>query len=186
MDKPENIIEIPEPDEEEEADFSDLDELTVIEGDYPNWEDVLESFEYGAEVEISKVEIDSVKGRRLDEDGFIEIIDAPPPMKVEERNDEPVLEELIETLKHSVRDIAAELLADEGIGSHELGYIYGVLMDHMRSKLLGGKSAGEAPMDSLKRALWHCRNALPRNIKEKPGLIASMVKYKKAGANANK
>jgi hypothetical protein len=100
--------------------------------------------------------------------------------------DEPVLEEMIETLKHSVRDIASELLAEEGIGSHELGYIYGILMDHMRGKLLGGKSAGEAPMDSLKRALWHCRNGLPRNIKEKPGLIASMVKYKKAGANAGK
>jgi len=186
MDKPEKIIEIPEAEEEEEADFSDLDDLTVIEGDYPNWEDVLEGFEYGAEVEITKVEIDSVKGKRLDDDGFIEIVDVPLPMKVEERNDEPVLENLIETLKHSVRDIAAELLAEEGIGSHELGYIYGVLMDHMRSKLLGGKSAGEAPMDSLKRALWHCRNALARNIKEKPGLIASMVKYKKAGANANK
>jgi type III restriction enzyme len=64
MDKPEKIIEIPEPEEEEEADFSDLDELTVIEGDYPNWEDVLESFEYGAEVEITKVEIVSVKGKR--------------------------------------------------------------------------------------------------------------------------
>jgi superfamily II DNA or RNA helicase len=186
MNKPEKLIEIPKPEEEEAADFSDLDDLTVIEGDYPNWKSILESFEYGAEVEITKVEIDSVKGEKLDDEGFIEIFDAPPPMRVEERNDEPLPEILIETLKHSVRDIAADLLAEEGIGSHELGYIYGILMDHVRSKLLSGKSAGEAPMDSLKRALWHCRNALPQNIKDKPGLIASMVKYKKAGTNAGK
>jgi type III restriction enzyme len=186
MDKPENIIEIPEPEEDDDADFSDLDILTVIEGDYPDWKNILESFEYGAEVEISKVEIASVKGKRLDEDGFLEILDAPITHKGEEKNEIYDQIDFIETLKHSVRDIASELLADEGVGSHELGYLYGVLMDHVRDKLLDGKSTGEASTNALKRALWHCRNTLAKNIKDKPGLIASIVKYKKAGTNANK
>jgi superfamily II DNA or RNA helicase len=186
LDKPENIIDIPEPEQEEDADFSDLDELTVVEGDYPEWETILARFEYGAEVEISKVEIASVKGTKLDDDGFTEISEAPATSNVEEKTGEPGLEELIETLKHSVRDIASELLAEEGIGSHELGYLYNVLMDHVRSNLLEGKSAGAASQVSLKRAIWHTRNTLSRNMKEKPGLTASMVKYRKDGPNAGK
>ncbi len=182
---PENIIKIPEPEEEEDADFSDLDDLTVVEGDYPNWQNILASFEYGAEVQITKVEIASVSGTKLDDNGFTEILDAPPQSKVEEKTIEPRLEDLIETLKHSVRDIAADLLAEEGIGSHELGYIYGILMDHVRDKLLEGKSAGESSAETLRHAINH-RYTLSQNIEEKPGLIASMVKYRKGGQNADK
>jgi hypothetical protein len=67
--------------------------------------------------------------------------------------------------------------------AYELLHIKGLLLNIVTG---GGKSAGEAPTDSLKRALWHCRNDLPKNIKDKPGLVASMVKYKKAGTNAGK
>ena len=45
------------------------------------------------------------------------------------------------------------LLADEGIGSHELGYFYNILMDHVRDRLLRGQSAGVADPQDLRHAL---------------------------------
>jgi superfamily II DNA or RNA helicase len=184
LDKPENIIDIPDPEEEEDADFSDLDDLKVVEGDYPNWESILKSFEYGAEIEISSVEIESVRGTNLFGDGFIEITGAPSLERMKRETKELSIEELIEELKHTIRDIADALLAEEGIGSHELGYLYNILMDHVRQKMLEGKSAGSSTLEALKHALRH-RHNLSRNFKEKPGLIASMVKYRKGTYNAN-
>jgi len=184
LDKPENIIDIPEPEEEEDADFSDLNDLKVVEGDYPNWESILAGFEYGAEVEISKVEIESVSGTNLFGDGFKEIREGPAIYKTNIDSKEQSIEALIEELKHTIRDIADALLAEEGIGSHELGYLYNILMDHVRQKMLDGKSAGSATVESLQHALRH-RHNLSRNFKEKPGLIASIVKYRKGASNAN-
>lgn len=178
LDKPENIIDIPEPEEEEDADFSDLDDLKIVEGDYPNWQSILNSFEYGSEVEISKVEIESVKGTNLFGEGFTEIREAPAVYRKSAEPQEKSAEELIDELKHTVRDIADALLAEEGIGSHELGYLYNVLMDHIQNKLLDGKSAGLATVESIKHALRQ-RYILIRNFKDKPGLVASIIKYRK-------
>jgi len=58
------------------------------------------------------------------------------------------------------------------------------LMDHVREKLLDGKSAGTANLQSLTHALSHRYNLL-RNFKEKPGLVASIVKYKKGDTYAS-
>jgi len=184
LDTPENLIDIPEPEEEEEADFSDLEQLTVIEGDYPNWERILAAFQYGEVVEISKVEIESVRGKRLTKEGFTEIMEPPTEVRASKKDGEPDLDELVESLKHNVRDVAAALLAEDGIGSHELGYFYNILMDHVRDKLLDGKSAGFVSVDVLKHALRH-RHTVARNFKDMPGLVASIVKYKKRGPNAS-
>lgn len=89
----------------------------------------------------------------------------------------------VETLKHSVRDIAADLLAEEGIGSHELGYLYNILMDHVRRNCCCGQSAGTAQAQDLQHALNHL-SRLAANFKSKPGLIASIVKYKEETAHA--
>jgi len=184
LDKPEKIIDIPEPIEEEQADFSDLDELEIIEGDYPNWQQILDNFEYGAEVEISKVEIESVRGTSLFGDKFIEISAGPSTRSVEEKTEIENIEQLTEQLKHNVRDVADYLLAEEGIGSHELGYIYNILMDHVRKKLLEGKSAGSVGVELLKHA-FRQRYNLSRNFREKPGLVTSIVKYRKVSSNAS-
>ncbi len=178
MDKPENIIDIPDPEEDEDADFSDLEDLKVVEGDYPNWQTILNSFEYGSDVEISKVEIESVKGTNLFGDGFTEISDAPNVGKSKTTEEEVPREHIVETLKHTIRDIADILLAEEGIGSHELGYLYNIIMDHVQQKMLEGKSAGLANIESLKHTIRQ-RHNLFRNFRERPGLVASIVKYRK-------
>ena len=93
--------------------------------------------------------------------------------------------ELAETLTHTLRDLAAYLLAEEGIGSQELGYFYGVLIEHVRAKLLDGASPATAGSELLKRALHH-KSTLQRNFKDKAGLVSSIVKYKQEVHSASK
>lgn len=177
---PELLIEVPKPVEEEKADFDEeLGNIVVAIGDYPQWQIILDGFNYTVETEITKVEIASVEARALNGSGFKELHEAPTPNRL---GKEPAgtdnAAELAESLKNSVRDIASNLLAEEGIGSHELGYIYGVLMDHVRRRMLGGKALGAATIEELRHAL-NRRHRMAANFKNAPGLVNSIVKYKK-------
>jgi len=180
------LISIPEPMEEEKADFDDdLANITIETSDYPRWQKILDEFDYGVETEISKVEISGVVGQTLNGSGFREIREAPAlygGRKALSEIDNPI--QLTDLLKTSVRDIAANLLAEEGIGSHELGYFYGVLMDHVRKKMLSGKTVGAAGIEELRHAL-NCRHQLSANFKNRPGLVASIVNYKQEARHAD-
>ena len=188
LDDPDKLIHVPEPLEEEKEgiDLSDLDELTVEMSDFEDWPSVLAGFEYGPDTEITKVIVESVIGTPLfSQDGFSEITDGPEAGHATPKEKEISQGELVEMLKHSVRDIASALLADAGEGSHELGYFYGVLMDHVRSKLLNGASAGTASVEQLRHALAH-RHDIMGNFRRNPGLVTSILKYKKGGDDAHK
>jgi superfamily II DNA or RNA helicase len=176
---PDLLVQIPEPLEPETSNFDEeLTQITVLEEDFPNWQSILEQFTYGDTVEITKVEVEAVTAQKLDTDGFTEIHEPPATYRVEpKRGKELDAAKMVETLKHSVRDIAADLLAEEGIGSHELGYLYNVLMDHVRRKLLRDQSAGTAQTQDLQHALHHL-SQLAANFKSKAGLVASIIKYK--------
>jgi len=178
---PELLIKIPDS-EEEKSDFEDdLANIIIETGDYPDWQKILDEFDYAVETEITRVEIESVQGKMLDGSGFKEIREAPagytarkPP---EEINDPA---ELGERLKNSIRDIASDLLAEEGIGSHELGYLYGVLMSHVGKKMLNGKTVGTASLEELRHALNRIHQ-MSAGIKSKPGLVNSIVTHKAEG-----
>jgi superfamily II DNA or RNA helicase len=179
---PELLIEIPKPIEEEKSNFEDdLANIIVETSDYPNWQKILDEFDYTVETEITRVEIESVQGKMLDGSGFKEIREAPSGYVVskppEEINDPA---ELADRLKNSIRDIAANLLAEEGIGSHELGYLYGVLMSHTSKKMLNGKTVGTASVEELRHALNRIHR-MSANIKSRPGLVNSIVTYKAEG-----
>jgi superfamily II DNA or RNA helicase len=183
---PEMFIEIPKPVEEEKADFDkDLENIVIETGDYPNWQQILDSFNYAVETEITKVEIASVEARTLDGSGFLELHEPPAAYgagKATPGSENPT--ELAESLKNSVRDIAEDLLAEEGIGSHEKGYLYGILMDHVSKRMLGGKTVGAASVEELRHAV-NRRLRMAANIKNTPGLVSSIVKYKKGAEHAN-
>lgn len=184
--KPENLIEIPEPIEEETSDFAeDLEGIEVEWDDYPNWPAFIDAFDYRLETEISKVEIGKVVGHMLDGSGFQEFHGAPsslPAAKPPEEIDDPVV--LGDLLKHSMRDIAEDLLADEGIGTHELGYLYNVLMDHVRQRLLDGNTIGTASLELLRHAI-RCRHQVARNFRRNPGLVDSIVRYRTGTHHGN-
>ncbi len=184
---PDLLIEVPEPTEEEKADFDkDLDKIVIESGDYPDWQRILDGFNYAVETEITKVEIASVEARTLDGSGFLELHEPPAPYHGGDAEKETAsATELAELLKHSVRDIADDLLAEEGIGSHEKGYLYGVLMDHISTRMLGGKTTGTASVEELRHAL-NRRHRLATNFKALPGLVDSIVKHRKEAQHANK
>src|ERR1017187_10280338 len=178
--KPELLIEIPEPLEEEKADFDkDLMDIEVKVGDYPKWQQILDSFHYEIETEITKVEIKSVEALTLDGSKFREIHDPPAIYRVGKAVDETTdPAQLAELLKNSVRDIAENLLAEEGIGSLEKGYLYGVLMNHVSKRMLAGRTGVAASAEELRHAL-NRRHNMAANFKGMPGLVASIVKYRK-------
>jgi superfamily II DNA or RNA helicase len=184
--KPENLIEIPAPLEEEKADFDEeLDNIHIETSDYPDWQKLIDGFDYQVETEISKVEIDSVFGRTLDGSGFQEIHEAPAGYSARKAPDEITDPgELADMLKSSIRDIAANLLAEEGIGSHELGYLYGILIEHVSKRMLNSKTVGTASVEELRHAL-NRRHQLASNFKSHPGLVASIINYKQEGKHAN-
>lgn len=179
---PELLIEIPKPIEEEKSDFEDdLANIVVETGDYPNWQKILDGFDYTVETEITRVEIESVQGKILDGSGFKEIREAPSgysTQKPPEEINDPA--ELGDRLKNSIRDIASNLLAEEGIGSHELGYLYSVLMSHVGKKMLNEKTVGTATVEELRHALNRIHQ-MSSAIKSKPGLVTSIVTYKTEG-----
>jgi len=144
----------------------------------------LDSFVYGSEVEIDRVEYNHVEVRRPAEPEFVELIEPPKGTTVGVAEEEVSQEELAESLTHTMRDLAAYLLVEEGIGSHELGYMYGILIDHVRTKLLDGASPASAPPEALKRAI-HMRTTVQHNIKDKFGLTSSIVKYKSEAQSAS-
>jgi len=185
---PDKLIHVPEPleDEKEGIDLSDLDDLTVEMSDFEDWSSVLAAFEYGPDTEITKVVVEGVVGTPLfSADGFSEITDAPQVGHATPTEKEMPQPELVDMLKHSIRDIASSLLAEAGEGSHELGYFYGVLMDHVRDRLLDGTSAGMASVETLRHALSH-RHGIAGNFRRNPGLVTSIVKYKKGDDHAHK
>lgn len=179
LEKPELLIEVPDPEEDEIVEFDE--EIAAIEvevGDYPSWLEILDTFDYTVETEITKVEVDSVEGRFLDANGFIEIHGPPtlggvPDLQAENRDRET----LIEDLKNCIRDSASYLLAEEGIGSNELGYLYQVLLNHVREKMLGGNTIIEASDDQLIHAI-NSRYQMLSNFRRRPGMIESIVKYR--------
>jgi len=179
---PELLIDIPKPIEDEESDFEDdLANIVVEAGDYPNWQKILDSFDYAVETEITRVEIESVQGKILDGSGFKEIREAPSgysTLKPPEEINDPA--ELGDRLKNSIRDIASNLLAEEGIGSHELGYLYSVLMSHVGKKMLNEKTVGTASVEELRHALNRIHK-MSSAIKSRPGLVNSIVTYKAEG-----
>ncbi len=183
--KPDLLIKIPDPIEEEKAEFDkDLDEIEIGFSDYPNWQKILAEFDYTTEIEISKVEIASVEGRTLNGSGFREFRDAPTvhyTAQSPDNMDDPA--QLADLLKNSIRDVAANLLAEEGIGSHELGYLYGMLMSHVSAQMLGGKTVGTASVEQLRHAL-NRRHRIASNFRARPGLVTSIVKYKPEAEHA--
>jgi type III restriction enzyme len=182
---PDLLIKVPDATKEvkEKIGLEELEDIKLDLRDYSNWIAILNSFEYTGDVEISKVEISSVRGTAIGGDKMIELLSAPVPTSA--TNGSPMLrEDLAEILKNSVRDIARSLLADEGIGSHELGYLYGVLMDHVRAKLLNGLSVGSAPAELLTHALVHRHNIYAK-LQSYPGLVVSIIEHKPTPSYAN-
>ncbi|MBI4690584.1 MAG: DEAD/DEAH box helicase family protein [Nitrospirae bacterium] len=178
--RPENLIDVPEPEGEEDVDFSDIEAMEDTTTDYPNWKEIIAGFSYDrSEVEITRVNLSGIKGVSLDETRRLEI-HTPPDVTSSESNGKEDNGNFIEKLKQNVLDMGIALLYEAGIGSHERGYMYNVLMDHIRDKMFKGESAGFASKEDLKLALLKLPE-IGRNFSSLPGLVEGIVRDRDAG-----
>lgn len=171
---PERIVELPKEIEGlvDDGEF----EVGVIELAAPleNWAEVLDALQYSGEaVEITKVNIESVKGRELAGAGWRTLHSVPdvPSGPAFEHSDDT----LREAIKNQALDYAEELCVQAGYAAGFKGEVYSVLMRHIRDRFLG-TSLGLASREDL-LSTWKVMPQIRDKVKSVPGLVAGMIEY---------
>ena len=171
--KPSNIIEIPEPSEDDEEEFI-IDDITPSPELLRNWREVLEGLMYPTQtVTITNQDITGVERQELTGEGWRTLESAPRtdvggPLAV-------APEDLGEAIKDGLLAMAERLLAHAGHTAQFKGKIYSVLLEHIRVKFLDGYSLGLAEPHHLETT-WRVLSEVERQISGRPGLIEGMVK----------
>ena len=171
---PGNIIDIPDPSEDDDGEFI-LDIPDQVAEPLKNWREALEGLAYPSEtVTITDQEISGVERTELTAEGWTIREEGPTYDADSDVDLDP--EQLADGIKQELLGMAERLLDHAGHSSQFKGRIYGILLGHMRTKFLDGASMGLAERHHLEAA----RRMLPQveeKIKAVPGLIEGMVKY---------
>ena len=171
---PGNIIDIPDPSEDDDGEFI-LDIPDQVAEPLKNWREALEGLAYPSEtVTITDQEISGVERTELTPEGWTIREEGPTYDADSDVDLDP--EQLADGIKQELLGMAESLLDHAGHSSQFKGRIYGILLGHMRIKFLDGASMGLAEGHHLEAA----RRMLPQveeKIKSIPGLIEGMVKY---------
>ena len=172
--KPENLIDVPPPDDVDGGVFC-LAPPSAPPEPLENWKEVLEGLTYPTEtVTITGQDITSVTGRELTPEGWKIMESAPedgPAHTVE-----PDGGAIAQGIQDELLNIADRLLERAGHSAQFKGRVYSILLQHIRVKFLDDTSLGLADPPLLDAA----RRLLPK-VEEKvggtPGLVEGMVKY---------
>ena len=174
LDNPENLIDIPEPSDEDDGEF------IVDVSDQPteplkNWREVLEGLVYSAEtITITDQDILGVEKTELTGEGWVTLESAPSSdggLTIEMPPGD-----IADAIKDELLNMADELLDNAGFTSQYKGQIYLNLLEHVRIKFLDGASLGLAEPHHL-QAAWKMLPTVGEQITDTPGLIEGMVKY---------
>ena len=174
MINPENIIDIPEPSDDDDGEF--VIDITVQPAEpMRNWQEFLEGLAYPTEtVTITDQNITGVERRELDGQGWRTTESAPDDVAAADvRIPRPDLEDAV---KSELLAMAGRLLDNAGHSSQFQGRIYSVLLKHARMKFLDGASLGLAEDLHLETA-WRMLPKVEETIGKTPGLVEGMVKY---------
>ena len=172
--RPEKMIDIPDPSEEDDGVFViDVDDRTAEP--LKNWHERLEGLEYPSETTtITDQDITGVERTELTDAGW-KIREASPDYELGPGVN-LTHEEMAEGIKDELLNIAERLLDHAGFSVQYKGRIYGILLEHVRMKFLDGSSLGMSETRHLETTL----RMLPKvedKIKSVPGLVEGMVKY---------
>lgn len=177
--QPENVIDVPEPD----PDFMDDGEFDL--GDFPeppeplkNWREALAAMKYDPTVvEITKVEIESVIGKELADEGWETIQSAPETPDRDGVEAVEVPDDILrDAIKETTLQMAEEMAVQAGFATGFKSEVYSALIRHIRERFLNGTSLGLAERTELSFAL----KMLPQvnsNVSAVPGLIAGIIEY---------
>ena len=174
LEKPENIVDIPDPAEDDNGKFV-LPKFPPAPKPLKNWREALEGIAYPVEtVTITDQEITGVEGTELTGKGWT-IREAAaeylPGGSVDVNR-----EDLEAGIKQELLDMSDRLLEHTGSAVLYKGQIYGILIAHVREKFLNGKSLGLSERHHLDAA-WRMLPQVEERIKATPGLIQGMVRY---------
>lgn len=171
--KPQNTIEVPEPD----ADFVD-ERPFELQGTYEvpspreDWREVIGKMQYDdTATEITKVKIDSVKGEELAGDRFVEYSSAPEVGAGE--SIQYSTDTLREGVKSKLLEMAERLTIEAGYATAFNGAVYSVLLGHVRQRFLRN-SIGLADRPELLYA-WKMLGQVQQNFSTVPGLVAGVI-----------
>ena len=171
--KSENLISIPEPEYEPKVDFEEVEKSIPEDQVIENWRDVLNSVTYDRNAwEISRVRIEQVKGKHL-ESRKMDVL--PMSNAVSTGEDQAVQKsrsEIEEDLKKEVLNQATGLLVEAGFGGLKKGILFSAMMDHINSKIFGGKVLSAADTGDIEFALFVMQQ-IRRNFTR--GIISGIV-----------
>jgi superfamily II DNA or RNA helicase len=175
--RPENIIEVPRPDEGilDDEPF-DLGEIEGPAEPIRNWREVLASFEYDpTAVEITKVGIAGVYSKELAGEGWKELHSAPDlptdsTVRVEFTDDQTR-----SAVKEQLLEMSEQLAIEAGYAASFKGTVYSALLEHVKEKFLG-TSLGLAERGQLDFA-WKMLPKVKAKMHQHPGLVAGMIEY---------
>ena len=172
--KPENIIDIPDPSEDDHGEFV-LPKTAGPPEPLKNWREVLEGIAYPAEtVTITNQEIGSIESTELTSRGWS--VREAAAEYLADGNVDVDREDLEAAIKQELLDMSDKLLEYAGFSMQFKGQIYGILLGHMRTKFLDGTSLGLAERHHLDAA-WRVLPQVEERIKTTAGLVEGMVKY---------
>ena len=173
--KPQNTIEVPEPDPNfiDERPF-ELKGTYEVPSPREDWREVINGMQYDdTATEITKVTIDSVKGQELTGDRFVEYSSAP---EVGQGDAIPIsTNTLRDGVKSRLLEIAERLTVEAGYATAFNGIVYSVLLVHVRQRFLKN-SIGLADRPELLYA-WKMLDQVQQNFNTVPGLVAGVIEY---------
>lgn len=177
--KPENVIDLPEPDPSiiVDKDF-DIGDFEAPPEPVRNWKELLTGIKYDTTaVEITKVEIVGVIGRELAGDRWKTLHSAPEMPNGADASKVEISDEIMrDAVKEAVLQMAEELTVQAGYASGFKSEVYSALINHIREKFLNGMSLGLAERVDLIFA-WKMLSQVKNNIAAVPGLIAGIIEY---------
>ena len=171
---PENIIDIPEPEENDGGIFVISPTVQPAEP-MREWQEYLAALEYPSQtIAITGQDITGVERRELDGTGWRTTESAPGNLSA----GEVILPrpEMEEAVKSGLLSMADRLLDGVGHSLQFKGPIYAILLKHIRAKFLEGTSMGLAEDHHLETA-WRMLPKVEETIGNTPGLVEGMVQY---------
>ncbi len=172
--KPGNMIDIPDPSEDDNGEFV-LPEMAGPPEPLKNWREVLEGMAYPLEtVTITNQEIRSIESTELTGKGW-SVREAAAEYRAD-GNVDVDREDLEAAIKQELLDMSDRLLEYAGFSMQFKGQIYGMLLGHVRAKFLDGMSLGLSERHHLDAA-WRVLPQVEERIKTTTGLVEGMVKY---------
>ena len=174
LDKPWNLIDIPEPTGDDDGKF-DIPIITGPAEPLAKWREALYGIDYPSQtVTITNQDITGVERRALIGSGWVDMETAPAFGDGVAVAVSP--EDLADAVKEELLAMAERLLQHAGHTAQFKGRIYNILLEHTRLKFLDGASLGLAESQHLETA-WRMLPEVEKRIKGVSGLIEGMVKY---------